>query len=76
VLNERFWQSRFNGDSSVIGRTVRLNALEHVIIGVAPASSDVLSQDAKIWVPIAFTAENGRTRGRGISTCSRDSRQA
>ena len=65
VLNERFWQSRFNGDSSVIGRTVRLNALEHVIIGIAPASSDVLSQDAKIWVPIAFTAEERADSRKG-----------
>ena len=31
VLNERFWRSRFNGDSSVLGRTIRLNAIDHVI---------------------------------------------
>ena len=65
VLNERFWQSRFNGDSTIIGRTVRLNALEHVIIGVAPASSDVMSADANIWVPIAFTAEERADSRKG-----------
>jgi len=65
VLNERFWHSRFNGDSTVVGRTVRLNALEHVIIGVAPASSDVMSADANIWVPIAFTAEERADSRKG-----------
>ena len=65
VLNERFWHSRFNGDSAVLGRTVRLNALEHVIIGIAPASSDVMSADANVWVPIAFTAEERADSRKG-----------
>jgi putative ABC transport system permease protein len=65
VLSEQFWQSRFNGDPGVIGKTVRLNALEYVIIGVAPASSDVMSEDAKIWVPIGFTAEERADSRKG-----------
>ena len=52
VLNERYWQSRFNGDSSIVGRTIRLNAVDHVVIGVAPPYLDVLSSDANVWVPI------------------------
>ncbi|HUQ79720.1 MAG TPA: ABC transporter permease, partial [Gemmatimonadaceae bacterium] len=65
VLSDRFWQSRFNGDSTIIGKTIRLNALEHVVIGVAPASSDVMSADAKIWVPIAFTPEERADSRKG-----------
>ena len=57
VLSERFWRTRFNGDSSLVGRTIRLNAVEHVVIGIVPASADVMSADANVWVPIAFTAE-------------------
>ncbi|HEX5072918.1 MAG TPA: ABC transporter permease [Gemmatimonadaceae bacterium] len=57
ILNERFWKSRFNGDSSVIGRSVRLNAVEHVVIGVISPAADVMTADANVWVPIAFTSE-------------------
>jgi len=65
VLNERFWRSRFNGDSSVIGRTIRLNAIDHVIVGVAPASADALLEDANIWIPMAFTAEERADSRKG-----------
>jgi len=65
VLNERFWRNRFNGDSSILGRTVRLNAVEHVIIGVSPASADVISSDANVWTPIAFTAEERADSRKG-----------
>jgi putative ABC transport system permease protein len=65
VLNERFWRSRFNADSTIVGRAVRLNGIEHVVIGVAPASADVMSSDASAWVPIAFTAEERADSRKG-----------
>jgi len=65
ILNERFWKSRFNGDSSIIGRSVRLNAVEHVIIGVVSPAVDVMTADANVWVPIAFTAEERADARKG-----------
>jgi predicted permease len=56
VVSERFWLSRFNGDSTLVGQTIRLNAVDHVVVGVVPATADVMSADAQLWVPIAFTA--------------------
>lgn len=38
VLSHAFWQSRFNGDPGVLGRTLRLNAEPVTIIGVMPPS--------------------------------------
>jgi predicted permease len=65
VLSDRFWRNRFNGDSSVLGRTIRLNAVEHVIVGILSSSADVMSADAGIWVPIAFTAEERADSRKG-----------
>ena len=65
ILNERFWKSRFNGDSGLIGRSVRLNAVEHVVIGVISPTADVMSADANVWVPIAFTAEERADSRKG-----------
>ena len=65
ILNERFWKSRFNGDSSIIGRSVRLNAVEHVVIGVVSPTVDVMTADANVWLPIAFTAEERADTRKG-----------
>src|SRR5438477_5643260 len=36
VLGHKYWQSRFGGDSAVVGRTVEVNKHLFTIIGVAP----------------------------------------
>jgi predicted permease len=38
VLNYRFWQRRFGGDSYVIGRTLEMDHAPYTIIGVMPRS--------------------------------------
>ncbi len=36
VLSDRAWRTRFSSDPAVIGRTIRLNTVEFVVVGVAP----------------------------------------
>jgi predicted permease len=36
VLNHRFWQDRFAGDSGVLGRTITVNGVPLTVIGIAP----------------------------------------
>jgi putative ABC transport system permease protein len=36
VLSHGLWKSRFGGDASVVGRTVRLNGVPFTVIGIAP----------------------------------------
>ena len=38
VLSYPYWQRRFGGQASVIGRAVKLNGIPFTIIGVAPQS--------------------------------------
>jgi macrolide transport system ATP-binding/permease protein len=38
VLSQNFWKREFAGDPSVLGRTVRLNGVDFIVIGVAPDS--------------------------------------
>jgi predicted permease len=63
VLSYELWRSHFNRDPGMVGRTVRLNSEDHVIIGVMPASFSVLRDGTALWLPIAFTPEQ-RTEER------------
>jgi putative ABC transport system permease protein len=38
VLAEPFWRRRFEGDRTVVGRTISLNGERHEVIGVVPAA--------------------------------------
>jgi predicted permease len=40
ILSHGFWQGRFGGDPSVVGRVITLNNKPNTIIGVLPASFD------------------------------------
>jgi hypothetical protein len=40
VLTHEYWQARFGGDPSIVGRAVRLNGLPFTVIGVTPAPFD------------------------------------
>jgi predicted permease len=55
VISHRFWTTQFGGDSSVIGRTVRVNGYAFTVVGVAPPKFGgvfaLLRTDA--WVPMA-----------------------
>jgi predicted permease len=55
VISHAFWQSRLAGDSSVIGRVLRVNERPFTIIGIAPPefASSMFLLRADLWVPPA-----------------------
>jgi putative ABC transport system permease protein len=54
ILSNAFWQRRFNGDSSVIGRRILLDETPHQVIGVMPADFAMPNKDVGVWVPWDF----------------------
>ena len=55
VLGYRFFQSRFGGDASAVGRAVRVNGHPMTIVGVAPAGFHgvEVGNEVDLFVPIA-----------------------
>jgi len=51
VISHRLWQSRFGGDSAIIGKSIRINGQPTDVIGVMPPGFLVAGTD--IWVPMA-----------------------
>ncbi|MGH7553520.1 MAG: ADOP family duplicated permease, partial [Longimicrobiales bacterium] len=75
VLSDALWRTRFGEDPGVVGRTVRLNGIPHVVIGVAPRSFTGLRLGAApdVWVslhglpdlfPLAFDPSMFESRAR------------
>lgn len=57
VLSYLAWRGRFNGDSGVIGRVVRLNGMPFTIVGVAPRGFRGIRTFGfwpEIWAPIGM----------------------
>lgn len=55
VLSHRLWQRRFHGDPGIVGRRLRLNGVDHEVIGVMPRRFDWTSDAEELWVPAAFS---------------------
>ncbi len=51
VLSYGLWRGRFGGDPDVIGRTLNLDGLESVVLGVMPQGVEFPSW-AEVWLPL------------------------
>jgi putative ABC transport system permease protein len=74
ILSHGFWQRRFGGDPSLVGRTITLSSVAYTVLGVMPADfrhpePHVLGE-AQVWRPIAWT-EPESSFGRHLRTVAR-----
>ena len=64
ILTYASWQQWFGGQDSAVGRDVRINGEPFVIVGVLPQSFRFLDPDVKLWIPVAFSAEERSDENR------------
>jgi predicted permease len=65
VIGYDLWQSRFNGDSGVVGRTVRLTSAPATIVGVMP-DGFAFPRTQELWVPLRIDV-SGVERRQGMA---------
>jgi len=57
VLSYALWQNRFNGDPQIMGKTITLSTIPHVIVGVLPAGfrplPSTLVDGGQLYRPVA-----------------------
>lgn len=63
VLSHELWQTRFAGDSSIVGKEITLNGEKHTVIGVAPAAYTLTRFDERLWTILSFTPEQRTNYG-------------
>jgi putative ABC transport system permease protein len=75
VLSYPFWQRRFGGDASVVGRTIKLDSKPTVVVGVMPRAFVFpraaempagfgFAREPDAWMPAALSSEDRRERGK------------
>ena len=52
VISHHLWQTRFGGDSSVVGRFIQLNDAPTQVVGVMPPGFRFVYHDTAIWMPL------------------------
>lgn len=59
IVSDRLVQRRFGGDRGIVGRAIRLNDDEYLVIGVMPPRfTDVLAPAADIWAPLQASPQS------------------
>ena len=59
ILGHGFWQRRFGGETSVVGRPIRLNGQPYTIVGVAPPGFR-FADDVDLYAPVVRDSAAGR----------------
>ena len=74
VLSYGLWKRRFGADRNILGRVVDLDGQPYTVLGVMPASFQFpfstlpYSEQAELWVPVAFTPDEIADRVREFGT--------
>lgn len=72
LLGHGFWLSRFGGDPSVVGRTIRLDDAEHLVVGVMPEPFRFVHLPNYSETPDVLTAfQRDPARCTGANQCYR-----
>ncbi len=61
IVSHSFWQSRFAGDSELLGKAIRLNGRNYTVAGIMPPDFDY-PVPMELWVPLALTPEEKSDR--------------
>jgi len=62
LLSYRLWQSEFGGETSVLGRKIRLDDKSYLILGVMPRDFHFPRREADLWAPMQFKEDDFQDR--------------
>jgi predicted permease len=71
MLSHGYWQRRFGGDRSVIGRNITIDAQPREIVGVMPQGFRMVNADFDVIAPLAFDRNKQILAGFGYQGIAR-----
>ena len=57
ILSHGLWEQLYAGDRSALGRSLRISGRPFTIVGVMPADFNFIDREVRLWMPVAFSAE-------------------
>jgi putative ABC transport system permease protein len=57
MLSYYFWQRRYGGDRSLVGRDIHLDGTPFRVVGILPPHFEYLWDDVDLWLPMSFTPQ-------------------
>jgi len=65
VISYAFWQSHFGGDPAIIGKSIQLDRMLCVIVGVVPPGFQACGTGVRmdLWAPLVYGNDNFSDRG-------------
>jgi putative ABC transport system permease protein len=57
ILSHGLWRELYAGDKSALGRDLRISGRPFTIVGVMPPGFTFIDPDVRLWMPLAFSAE-------------------
>ncbi|HEY6404064.1 MAG TPA: ABC transporter permease, partial [Blastocatellia bacterium] len=69
ILSDSLWRRRFGGDPHVIGRTLKVGAQSHTVVGIMPPEFKVL-EEPDLWLPLALNVTKELSRQGGTFVIS------
>jgi len=64
ILSHGLWETRFGSDPSIIGRTVRMDREDYVVVGVMGADFRLLGFTPQVWTPLVLSAADETVAAR------------
>ncbi len=70
LISRGFWQNQYGSDPEILGRTVRLQGLPMIVVGVVPEHG-AFPDGNQVWTPMVITEEYRTFRGRYLQVIAR-----
>ena len=65
LVSYGLWRARYGGDDRVLGRVIRINLVEHTVIGVMQPGQG-FPQDTRVWIPLVPDEATQRRDARSL----------
>jgi putative ABC transport system permease protein len=70
LIGADLWQRQFGGAADAVGRTLRLDGVQHTIVGVMPPGF-AYPEYAEVWVPARLERDEARRGERNVDVVAR-----
>jgi putative ABC transport system permease protein len=62
ILSHGLWQRKFAGDPNIIGKTIRIESLPHIVVGVMGPEFQFPTREFQLWYPLTINPRDFETR--------------